>query len=334
MNKIDLGFNFKDVKCVKMCSGKYECIIAPSMGAAVLRFHDFENDIEVFRYDKKVSADTINEMRQIWGLPTMYLPNRLDGGKLKTADGFYQFPINETNKGNYLHGWVFNREHEIECYSTQGNKCVLVTSYSFNQNDEMYDCFPLDFKLSYTFTLSEKGLLQEIYLTNNSDKILPVSISTHTCFNAPMCKNGSESSMRISVPIGKRCELNERCIPTEKLIELNDWDLEYKHGTKVPTGQALNDDMYTAEMNTVNGKPFYGSIITDTSNGHSIYNEVSKEFKFWNMWNDNGDKGYFCVEPMTAMINAPNLNLPNDVSGYHELHKGHTFKCWQRFFTE
>ena len=45
-------------------------------------------------------------------------------------------------------------------------------------------------------------------------------------------------------------------------------------------------------------------------------------------------KDIFCPEPMTAMINSPNLSLPNEVSGYEEITKGHTFKCWQRFFTE
>ena len=52
------------------------------------------------------------------------------------------------------------------------------------------------------------------------------------------------------------------------------------------------------------------------------------------MWNDGGDKGYFCPEPMTAMINAPNLALDDEVTGYRELKKGETFKCWQRFYTE
>ena len=99
-------------------------------------------------------------------------------------------------------------------------------------------------------------------------------------------------------------------------------------------GQQLDNDMYTAVMNTYKGKPFNGVIITDIKSGHVLLNEVSKEFRFWNMWNDGGDKGYFCPEPMTAMINAPNLALDDEVTGYRELKKGETFKCWQRFYTE
>ena len=77
-----------------------------------------------------------------------------------------------------------------------------------------------------------------------------------------------------------------------------------------------------------------GVIVKDTKSGHTLLNEVSKEFRFWNMWNDNGDKGYFCPEPMTAMINSANLSLSDDITGYCELKKGETFKCWQRFYTE
>ena len=69
---------------------------------------------------------------------------------------------------------------------------MLVTSYTFDKNDEMYSYFPVDFKISYTFTLSENGLLQEIYLTNNSDKALPVSICPHTCLNGPMWDGGRD----------------------------------------------------------------------------------------------------------------------------------------------
>jgi aldose 1-epimerase len=74
-------------------------------------------------------------------------------------------------------------------------------------------------------------------------------------------------------------------------------------------------------------------VITDEATVRRIGNEVSPEFKFWNMWNDRGFNGYFCPEPMTAMINSANLSLPREVSGYRELAPGESFTCWQRFFT-
>lgn len=334
MNKITLNYDFKGISCVRLQSDKYTAVIAPSLGSAVLRLRDEENSIEVFRFDKKVSADVIASQREIWGLPTLYLPNRFDKGVLKTSDAVYNFPINEPLFDNFIHGWVHKRVHSIECYTEDNGKCVLITSYTFGKDDEMYQYFPVDFKISYTFTLSKDGLLQEIYLTSLSDKALPVSVCTHTCISSPIVDKGNESDMRLCVPVGEKCELDDRCLPTEKLLPLNDWDKEYAQGRKLPTTQALDNDMYTAVGNTYNGKPFNGAYVKDLATGHVLFNEVSKEFKFWNMWNDKGDKGYFCPEPMTAMINAPNLNLDKGVTGYRELSKGETFKCWQRFYTE
>lgn len=333
LNKIELGYKFKGVECVRLQTGRYMCVIAPKMGCSVLRLRDEKNGVEVFRYREDCTADRINEAREIWGLPTLYLPNRFDNGVLRTSDELYRLPINETLFGNYIHGWVHKREHEVECYSTEDGKCVLVTSYTFDKNDEMYEYFPVDFKISYTFTLSDKeGLTQEIYLTSNSDKALPVSICTHTCLNAPLRDGGQEESMRLCVPIGERCELDDRCLPTEELLPLEKYDEEYRKGTKMPTLNDISNDMYTARMNRLDGKDFYGAYVTDLDSGIRVCNEVSKEFRFWNMWNDKGFNGYFCPEPMTAMINAPNLSLDRETSGYAELVKGQTFRCSQRFF--
>ena len=73
---------FKGIGCVRMQHGQIllHCG-ARAMGASVLRLRDEENRIEVFRYDKKasVTADG-NSAREIWGLPTLYLPNRFEDG--------------------------------------------------------------------------------------------------------------------------------------------------------------------------------------------------------------------------------------------------------------
>ena len=51
------------------------------------------------------------------------------------------------------------------------------------------------------------------------------------------------------------------------------------------------------------------------------------------MWNDKGFNGYFCPEPMTAMIDAPNLDMPREQTGYCEVAPGESYEAWQRFRT-
>ena len=333
MARIDKNFNFKGVDCVRMEQGRYFCVIAPTLGASVLRFRDEENKIDVFRYSESVTAEEISQSREIWGLPTLYLPNRFADGIVLTSDDEYQLPINEKQFHNTIHGWVHKRVHTVESVTENDNSCVAVTSFTHDENDEMFELFPVKFKISYTFTLSDEGLKQQISLTNLSDKALPVSLCTHTTINSPMVDGGEEKDLRLFVPIGERCQLNDRCLPTERLLTLNDWDKEYLTG-KMPTLQELDNDMYTARMNKLDGKDFYGVYVKDTVNGTMVLNEVSEEFRFWNMWNHNGVNHYFCPEPMTAMINCTNLSLPRDVTGYCEIGKDETYSCWQRFATK
>ncbi len=322
---------FKETSCVRLCAGGYEAIICPPVGNQVLRLRNILLNCEIFRYRDDVSIDAIKEAPAIWGLPTMYLPNRYDKGIIKTSDSVYHMPVNEPDFQNYLHGFVFKRPYEINEIKTSGDTAIMSASFTYNKEDEMYKYFDVDFKITVAFELSKNGLYQKIFLKNLSKKALPVSICTHTCINAPLVDKAYEGALRLSVPIGKRCELSDRFLPTERLLELNDWDIEYKNGTKRPTGQVIENDMYTAVPNTYDGKPFNGTVVYDDANGIALLNEVSEEFKFYNIWNDSGDKGYFCPEPMTAMINAPNLTLDSETSGYKELLCGEEFCCSQRF---
>ena len=334
MTEIEKDYQLKGVSCVRLTAGRYTAVVSPLYGSSVWRLHDNKLGMEVFRYREDVTADEIDCAREIWGLPMLYLPNRFDKGIIKTSDAEYRLPINEPLFDNYIHGWVHKRQHKVEICSADANKTTLVTSYTFNKNDEMYKYFPLDFTISYTFELSDaEGLKQTVKLTNRSKKALPVSICTHTCINAPIVDGGSQEGLRLMVPIGEKCELDDRCLPTEKLLPLDERDRKYKDGTMPPVLHDISNDMYTACEGVLDGKPFYGAVITDEATGRKICNEVSPEFKFWNMWNDRGFNGYFCPEPMTAMINSANLNLPHDVSGYRELAPGESFTCRQRFFT-
>ncbi len=322
---------FKNTDCILLRANGYEAVVCPSLGNQVLRLRSENPDCEIFRYREDVTIETIKEAPAIWGLPTMYLPNRFDGGVIKTSDSIYKMPVNEPDYNNYLHGFVFKRPYEVEYMTADEKKAVVCASFTYNKDDEMYKYFDVNFKITIAFTLSDDGLYQEIKLKNLSNKALPVSIATHTCINAPLVSGGNEKDMLLTVPIGKKCELNDRFLPTERLIPLTEWDLEYKYGKKRPTGQVIENDMYTAEKAELFGKPFNGTIVKDTNKKVLLLNEVSEEFKFYNMWNDLGEKGYFCPEPMTAMINSPNLTLNREISGYKELKGGEEFSCHQSF---
>ena len=322
---------YKGLDIIELSACGYSAMIAPSLGGNVLRLRNDEQGVEIFRFDADKSAEEIADAIEIHGLPTMYLPNRLDGGLLKTSDGEYHLPVNEPEPyRNCLHGFLHRRSYKVDRLHCDREKASAEISFEYTEEDEFFKYLPLSFTAQLCFTLSETGFDYKFTITNNSEKQLPVSVATHTTINAPFADGGRQEDIRLCAPIGKRCVLNERCLPSEDLAELTPWDKEYASGEKCPVLQVINNDMYFAGcMEDENGTSFHGLCAVDTASGKTVYYETSEEYGFWIFWNEWGFKGYFCPEPMTAMINAPNLSLPAELSGYRELAPEESFTCTQ-----
>ncbi|MCM1329643.1 MAG: aldose 1-epimerase [Ruminococcus sp.] len=326
--------NHKGIEAVELAAGGYRAVVAPQIGSNVLRLRNGEMGIEVFRYRDDVSIAEIMNSTEVWGLPTLYLPNRLDGGLLKTSDGDYHLPVNEGKFGNHLHGFLQKRAHKIKALAAEDGRAYVTTEYIYDENDFFYTCFPVKFTAEITVELSEKGMKHTISLTNNSDKMMPISIATHTTINAPFADGGKLENIRLQVPAVKKINFNKRrWLPDGTISDLDKHDKEYLRG-KVPVLKNICNDMFTGGTLDLDGEDFRGCIMTDTESGKRLCYEVEDKYKFWIVWNDKGFKNYFCPEPMTAQVNAPNMDVPREESGYTEIAPGENYTVWQRFFVK
>ncbi|MDR0984692.1 MAG: aldose 1-epimerase [Ruminococcus sp.] len=320
---------YNGTTAVTMSSGDYTAIVAYELGSNVIRLRDDANGIEFFRYDDNTSPEEIRTA--VWGLPSLYLPNRFEDGVLKTSDNVYNLPVNIPPPENtHLHGFLHQREHTLVSYSASTEEAVCKTKYVYDSTDEFYQFFPVDFIAEFTFTLSKKGLEQKIKFTNTSDKQMPMSFCTHTAIKAPFKDGGKEENIRIRANIGKRISLNDRNLPTEELVALTDNDKEYISGSKCPVLQNVDNEMFEIIEDSTG---LYGLTAVDKETGAGIRIEVSKGFKYWIFWNCGGFEHYFCPEPMTALINAPNLSLSPEITGYKELAPGEEYEECQKFST-
>ncbi|MDR0920029.1 MAG: aldose 1-epimerase [Oscillospiraceae bacterium] len=318
--------NWNGTNAVEMQAAGYTAIIAYELGSNCIRLYDNDKGIEFFRY-KDQPAENIRQSAEVWGLPTLYLPNRFRDGIVKTSDGEYNLPVNIPPPENtHLHGFLHKRVHKLVAHGAAENEAFVKTSYIFDENDEMFGCFPIAFTAEYTFKLSQNGLDYSVTFTNNSDKAMPISMATHTAMNSPFVDNSSEDDQTISANIGKKCLLDERNLPSLEFIELDEYDKQYVNGTMKPTLHNINNDMYYAEKNAAGE---IAVVLKDRKSGKGIKYTVGDMYKFWIFWNDNGTNGYFCPEPMTGMIDCPNINHPD--SGYIEIKNAETFTVTQNF---
>ncbi|MDD6400581.1 MAG: aldose 1-epimerase [Lachnospiraceae bacterium] len=315
-----ISYKGKDV--IELTAGKYKAIIAPFLGSNVLRLQDTENELEILRYDENLSIEELKASPEVYGMPTLYLPNRLSKGRLKTSDALYQFPINDP-LGNHIHGFLHKREHSIVSATVVNETAIAKTEYIYDENDEFFETYPVSFKAEFTFTLSLKdGLGYKFTMTNTSEKMLPFGVCNHTVINAPFTKDGDGLDSRIYLPVGEKWELDSAFIPTCDFLPMTNHERQYLTGCQLPVLHDINNDVFFAEYGSFNNKPFYGTIISDEATKIQICYEICEDYKYWIIWNNSGDKGYFCPEPSTWIIDAPNLNIPPNETGYLELAPG------------
>jgi len=323
----------KGAKAVELYSSGYRAIVLPGLGSNVTRFTDEKRNIDVFRYNNGVGLAEIMNSPEIWGLPTLYLPNRLDKGILHTSDAVYRFPVNEERFGNHIHGFVHKRAYTIKDMGVKGKTAFVVNEYIYDENDIFYAVFPVKFRIEIKIEVSDKGLKHTVTLENLSDRQLPVSVATHTTINAPFVEGGKQEDVVLQIPVGDRIQFNKsRWLPTGKYSKPTSYDKQYIDGT-CPVLKDICNDMYFGESLDIDGKPFHGAVMTDRATGRQLLNEVDEKYRFWIIWNHNGFMNYFCPEPMTAQVNAPNLDISSDKSGYEELAPGKKWSAVQRFFT-
>lgn len=325
---------FKGIEAVELKFGGYRAVVVPSLGTNVMRFRDEEKGMEIFRYSDELSIAEFMQSPEIWGLPTLYLPNRHDHGVLRTSDAVYYLPVNETKFKNHLHGFLHKRPHKIKEMSADKDHAFVRTAYTYDENDFFFNCFPVKFTAEITIELSKDGLKHTLTLKNKSKVMMPISVATHTTIKAPFVDGAKQEDITLQVPAVKKIQFNKkRWLPNGRQSALNAYDKEYADGVKCPVLRDICNDMYTAGTVKLDGKDFYGCVMTDKASGKKICYEVDDKYKFWIVWNHEGFMNYFCPEPMTAQINAANMDIPREQSGYTEIKPNESCTVSQRFFT-
>ena len=330
IEKID----FLGMPAVRFEAGGYEAIMIPQVGANVVKLNHKASGVEILRTPTQEEIETFKGRPQVFGLPLLFPPNRIEDGTYSFDRRRYQYPITIPDQHNYHHGIIKSQPFTVTRTNVGKEYVEIEASYFSNLfNNAIYKDFPHEFICRMTFRLSAEGLKQTTTFINLSKENMPIGMGFHTPINVPFTANGNRNNYKLRLSVGKRWEMTNRTLPTGKLQDLNEEESRLRTEGITPFGKAIEWAL-TNEPLSVDGKPYNGAIITDTEKEISVFYETDDQFKHWTLWNNGGEVPYVCPEPQSWAINAPNLKLPASLTGFQFIKPEEEWKAVTRLYVK
>lgn len=187
--------------------------VVPQYGASLLSLSLFGSSVlDGYR--------TPEELRDgHWGKSAILFPfpNRLRDGRYSWLGEDYVFPINNASTQNAIHGFVRHEAFSMERVSLSEDAAKLDCSFQANGENAAY---PFPFRLDVTFSLLAKGELEVRFgLKNLHRTAIPVGLGFHPYFR--LTSRAEDHSL--CLPACERVEIDERMIPTGKLLAFDDF---------------------------------------------------------------------------------------------------------------
>lgn len=303
-------------EAVVMEAGGWEAVMIPAVGANMVKLANKAKKLNVLRMPKPDEVEFFAGRPQLFGLPLLFPPNRIEDGTFSHNGKTYRFPITIPDQNNFHHGIIKSLPFTVTQTNVAADYVEVEATYFSNMfNDDFYKMFPHQFECRMYFKLSAEGLEHKVTFVNQSDSEMPLGVGYHTPIMVPFVEGGNAENYKLWLSAGEKWEVNSRTLPTGKLLPLNDTEQLLRTTGLKPTGAAIEWPL-TAKPLDWEGKPYHGAILKDEANNITVFYEVGPEYKHWTFWNNGGTVDWACPEPQTWAINAPNLDLPADVTGF------------------
>ncbi|MFB9278143.1 aldose 1-epimerase [Cohnella cellulosilytica] len=320
---------YESEQAVFLKYGKYSAIILPGIGGNLISFRDDDRGFRFIREPETADWAGFVERPWVHGIPVLYPPNRYDAGTFEFDGRTYRFPVNEPATGNHLHGFVYSSKWELVEYGSSEEKSFATVRLRFDEKEPGFAHFPLRVTLSQTFTLTDAGLSLRFDATNDDDKAIPFMLGFHTTVNAPFAPGSQAEDLECGFSFGERWELDERMLPTGIRLPLNEGEQQLRDGKGNPYFASMDNHYTAANVNGVNAMTLY-----DRRAGARFVYEAGDAYKHWMVYNGEASGTFFCPEPQTGMVNAPNVNLPAELTGLIRLEPGQSWSAVSRMYSE
>ncbi len=280
----------------------WQVAIAPELGGNLCRLR-YNDSLEILRTPKR--AWCLDKKRVFYGLPVLFPPNRIANGKFTLDGKQYTLPIVDKKHHNHLHGLPLHDAWE----SSVGENRVDMT-WTYGSDHPLFAGFPCPCRIELTYEFAPQSVLQTVKIINTGDVGVPCGFGFHSVFNTPKRAKITAAPWRWEM-LPHSFTISGNKVPWGDFNPTN-WFC--------PADYNISSPHTAIENGTYEGKPFRGAILDYDSN--IVLYEVDENYRYWCLWNQRPDSGFFCPEPMSWMIDAPNLALPREVTGVRVLTPG------------
>lgn len=287
-----------------------EVILVPSWGSNLISINYKPKKMEILRVPN--SREAYQKTPMLYGTPILFPPNRIEDGRFTFNNKTYHFQVNEAEYHNHIHGFLYDREWECVDYKQNNNLIQIITEFDSFDHPEVYQQFPYHFKIRMTYIIKGASITKIATIMNRDKESFPWGFGYHTTVQFPFVPGSSLRKCFVSLPVEKRWQLNDRFLPTGKLEETD-------YLPQMQKGICIENRSFDDVLLTTQNKNSNQTSLIDKNSGIQLHYTCDQNFKHWVIYNGDGDQGFFCPEPYTWVTNAPNIELPAELTGLQVL---------------
>lgn len=208
-------------------------------------------------------------------------PGRVPAGKYSFNGRYFNFPINEKERNNALHGFLYREDLDMGNIELLEEKAIIDLAYNY-EGQYAYYPFPCKIKITYTITASALELVFTI--ENTGELSLPYGFGWHPYFKFA-------DKVKLSMPVVYHQILDSRMLPTG---EENFVDRFLKHNEIV---ESLDDSFRFVDE---------GASVIKLGGENNIQLQIMMDDTMGYIQLYKPEYNCIAVEPLTCGINAFN----------------------------
>lgn len=290
-------------------SDKLIVSICPAIGNNVYSIWDKKLGREMLRTPS--SPTDLKEQPVQFGTPILMPPNRIRDGKFRFDGRDYQFHRNNPVTGNHIHGVIKSQPWTVRASGERDGK-LFITSLFRTEGDEFIQSqYPHNLEFELTYELSGGVLTHKLKVSNHGTTSAPFGYGLHTWF----LLHGQPEKWSLQVPVSGIWELDETNIPLGHIGPLGKYDALVK-----------GDVLAGYNLDTVFQIGDYPCLAVLSGEEVDIRYSGTELFKQWVIFTKGEAGEFICLEPYTWVTNAPNIDLPADITGLRGVEPGSTLE--------